>query len=87
MVFIVKVPSWHPNPGEEPNWYLTPCFLIILDNLFQIRLLNTLDPMPIRFTPLRLLVSERSTFLGTGTTWPSCHSSKLNLSSHNLVMF
>ena len=67
MVYIVKVPSWHPTPGEEPNWYLTPCFLIILNNLLQIRLLNALDPMSISFTPLHLLGSERCPFLGTGT--------------------
>ena len=86
IVFIVKVLSWHPTLGEDPNWYLTPCFLIILNNLLQIKLLNTLDPMSVIVTPLHLLVSKRSPLLDTGTTWPSCHSSKSTFSSQNLVM-
>ena len=80
------MPSWHPTPGEDPNWYLTPCFLIILNNRLQIKLLNTFAQISIRFTPLHLLGSDRSPFLGAGTTWPSCHSSKYTLSSHNSVM-
>ena len=32
--------------------------------------------MSIRVTPIHLLGSVVSTFLGTGTTWPSCYSSK-----------
>ena len=86
LFFIVKVPSWHPTPSEDLNWYLTPCFFIILNNLLQMRLLNTLDPISIRFNPLHLLGLDRSLLLGTGTTWPSWHSTKSTLSSQNAVM-
>ena len=85
IVLVVKVMSWHPTPGEDPNWYLTPCFLNILKNCLQIKLPNTLDPISIRLNPLHLLGSYRSTILGIGKTWPSCHSLKSTLYSQNSV--
>ena len=40
-VLIVKLPYWHPTPGVDPNWYLTPCSLIILNNRVHNMLLNS----------------------------------------------
>ena len=64
----------------------TPCFLIILNNLLRMKLLNTLAPISIWLTPLNLLVSDRSPLFGTRNTWPSYHSSKSTVSSQNSVM-
>ena len=76
IVLIVKLSSWHPTPGVEPNWYLTPCLSIILNNRVHRMLLMILDPMSMRVNPRHLFGSEKSPLLGTGTTWPSCHSVK-----------
>ena len=85
-VFIVNVPYWHPTPGEDPNWYFTPCVLIILNSILHRRLLKILLPMSIRLTHLHLLWSDGSPLFGTGTIWPSCHSSKSMLSFQNSRM-
>ena len=75
-VLIVKLSSWQPTPGVDPNWYLTQCNLMILNNHVQSMELNIFEPMSMRVTPRHLLGSPRSPLLGTGTTRPSCHSSK-----------
>ena len=31
-IFIVNITYWHPTPGVEPNWYLTPWAFMILDS-------------------------------------------------------
>ena len=79
-IFMTKLPSWQPTPGEEPNCVGHPCNLIIFNNLLHIILLNTLAPISMRFTPLHLFGSDRSPLLGTGTTLSLCHSMKSSIS-------
>ena len=76
IVFIIKLPSWQPTHGVDPNWYLTPCASIILKNLVHKMLLNCFEPISMSVTPLHLLGSLRFPIFVTGTTGPSCHSSK-----------
>ena len=77
-IFIVKLPSWQPTPGVKPNWYLTLCSLVMRNMRAHRMLLNILDSMSIRVTPCHLFGSLRSPILGTGTTWPSYHLSKVH---------
>ena len=70
---------------STPNWYLTPCAFMILNAFPHRMLLNMFLPMSIRVTPRLLLGSDRSTLFGTGTIWPSCHSSKSVSSSQYLL--
>ena len=76
IVFIVKLPSWHPTPGVDPNWYLTPCSSIILNNLVHKMLLKIFKPRSMSVTPLSLLGSLRFPIFGTSTTQSLCHSEK-----------
>ena len=59
---------------------------MMLSNVLHRRILKVLFPMSIRLNPIHLLGSERSPIFGTGTTWPSCHSSESKLSFQNSRM-
>ena len=76
IVLIVKLPSWHPTPGFEPNWYLTQCSLMMWNNRVHRIELNIFEPRFINVTLRHLLGFLRSPIFGTGITCPSCHSSK-----------
>ena len=52
------------------------CLSIILNNRVHRILLKILDPMSIGVNPRHFFGSEKSPILGTGNTWPSCHSVK-----------
>ena len=73
IALIVKLTSWHPTPGVEPNWYLTPCSLMMWNNRVHRIELNIFEPRSISVTPRHLLGSLRSPIFGTGITCPSCH--------------
>ena len=67
-VFKIKLPSWHPTPGVDQNWYLTPRPHRMLLHIFS--------PVSVRVTPRNCLGYYKSPLFGTGTIWPSQHSSK-----------
>ena len=73
-IFIVNITYWHPTPGVEPNWYLTPCAFMIFNAHPHRMLLNILSPMSIRVMLRNLLGSDRSPRFGTSTIWPLCNS-------------
>ena len=75
-VFKLKLPCWHPTPKVEPKWYLTPCDFMILNAHPHRMLLDMFSPISMRVTPRYFLGSDRSPLFGTGTLWPSFHSSK-----------
>ena len=77
---------WHPTPVERPNCAGQPCGFITLNRCLHIMLIKTLALMSMRSTPPHLFGLERSPLFGTGTTWPSCHSTKSSLSSQNFRM-
>ena len=64
-VFIVKLPSWNPTPGVEPNWYLSQYAFKILNERPHRMLLKCFAPISIRVTPRHFLVSDSDRIKGS----------------------
>jgi hypothetical protein len=75
-VLRVKFPSWHPELGVAPNWYLVPCLLRRLYNLLVSIRLKTFDPTSMRFTIRNWFGLDACVVFGTGIPCPLCHSWK-----------
>ena len=72
----MKLPSWHPELGVAPNWYLVPCFSRSVYSLVVSIRLKIFDPTSMRLTIRYWFGSVGWVVFGTGTPLPVCHSSK-----------